>query len=76
MVDYSKWIVPRKGLLVRDPRTKTPLPEQGMYKPWTGPEGRYWRRRLICGDVTLGEAPVAKPEIETVKETKNSKRRK
>lgn len=76
MVEYYKWVVPKQGVLVRDPRTKTPIPVQGMLKPWTGPEGRYWRRRLNCGDITLGEAPVAKPEIENVEIEEKSKRRK
>ena len=73
---YNKWVIPRRDLLVRDPRTKTPLPIIGCYKPWTGPEGRYWRRRLICGDISLGEAPLAIPKVEKVEKEKKSKRRK
>jgi len=72
---YYKWVIPKGNTLIRDPRTKTPLPEIGMFKPWTGPEGRYWRRRVNCGDVILGEAP-AKPKVEKVEVEKKKVRRK
>jgi hypothetical protein len=47
---YAK---PREGLLVRFPRTHTPLPTNGAVVPWIGPDGRFWRRRLRCGDIEL-----------------------
>lgn len=62
MTVYDRWAIPKKGLVVRDPRTKAVLPPEGMLKPWTGPEGRYWRRREKCGDITLGEPPKVKIE--------------
>lgn len=68
MSEFQKWLIPRPGLIVRDPRTKAPLPPQGMFKDWTGPEGRYWRRRVKVGDVTIGEPPSTKKAEETVKE--------
>lgn len=69
MSDLQKWLIPREGLTVRDPRTKAPLPPEGMLKDWVGPEGRYWRRRVKVGDVIIGEPPgpkkaeVARKEI-------------
>jgi hypothetical protein len=74
LADYNKWVIPKEGLVVRDPRTYAPLPEIGMLKPWTGPEGRYWRRRVKFGDVVLGEAP-AKPKIEKVEKEKKVRRK-
>ena len=61
----TKILVPRKGLLVRDPRSKSPLAADGESKPMYGPEGRYWRRRLNCGDVTekVAEAPKVEKQI-------------
>uniref|UniRef100_A0A6M3L350 Uncharacterized protein n=1 Tax=viral metagenome TaxID=1070528 RepID=A0A6M3L350_9ZZZZ len=52
------WLVPTKGVMVRDPyRNMEPLPPEGTYKPWSGKNGKYWRRRLACGDVTMGSPP-------------------
>lgn len=56
----SKFLKPREGLLVRDPLTKAIIPAAGSNLPWIGPEGRYWRRRVSCGDMILSEpaAPI------------------
>lgn len=51
----EKFLKPKQGLIVRDPVSFVPLPEDGMMKPWTGPEGRYWRRRVNCGDCSIVE---------------------
>ena len=61
MKEFQKWLVPRKNLLVRDPRSKAPLPAEGELKDWTGPEGRYWRRRVKVGDVTIKEIKKQPP---------------
>ena len=53
------FLIPQKGLLVRDPVNFTPLAENGEMKPWVGREGRYWRRRVNDGTVTI-KKPVAK----------------
>lgn len=45
-------VKPRKGLLVRDPKTREILAEGGETKPLT----KYWRRRLRDGDVEAVEA--------------------
>lgn len=56
------------GMIVRDPISKAVLPETGDWKPLVGPEGRYWRRRINCGDVVAlkydppREEPVAVAE--------------
>lgn len=68
MSEFQKWLIPREGLVVRDPRTKAPLPPEGMLKDWIGPEGRYWRRRIKVGDVIIGEPPRSKKAEEVVKE--------
>lgn len=55
----QKWAIPKKGINVRFPISKAILPEAGGYVPWIGPEGRYWRRRLREGSITiLDKAPV------------------
>lgn len=62
----EKFLIPLKGLLLRDPRSKSVLPAEGAVKPWTGPEGRYWRRRVNDGSCIIGEAPrPAKPQKAT-----------
>lgn len=50
-----KFVKPRDGLMVRDPGTRAALPPEGFSVPWIGPEGRYWRRRVACGDVSIAE---------------------
>ena len=55
-----KLLIPSKGLTVRDPISKQPLDKQGEIKPWVGVEGRYWRRRVKCGDVVIGPLPKKK----------------
>jgi len=60
-----RFVKPRDGALVRDPGTKAVLPLEGFTVPWIGPEGRYWRRRAACGDVTVMDSP---PPAERKKE--------
>ncbi len=49
MSNETKFLVPKAGLLIRDPVSKNILPAEGAMKPWIGPEGRYWRRRVNDG---------------------------
>lgn len=49
----AAFLVPNKGLAVRDPKTKEPLPALGEVKTMLGAEGRYWRRRLRDGAVQI-----------------------
>lgn len=64
----TKFLIPKAGLMVRDPVSKTPLAEAGEWKTIIGPAGRYWRRRIACGDVTTGEPVVATQFKKYVKE--------
>jgi hypothetical protein len=51
-VEFKK-VIPRKGVVVRFPRSYSILPESGGNVPWIGPDGRYWRRRVAVGDVEI-----------------------
>ena len=42
------YLIPKDGLIVRDPLTGKPLPKEGAPKPRTA----YWLRRVRDGDVT------------------------
>lgn len=46
-------VKPKAGVVVRFPRNYAILPEAGAMVPWIGPDGRYWRRRVACGDVEI-----------------------
>lgn len=52
-------ITPRKGLVIRDPRTKAVLPPEGLVVS-SDPlrSDIYWRRRLDAGDVTITPEPM------------------
>lgn len=47
-------------VVVRDPRTKEPLPKEGKMLSLLGSEGRYWRRRIKGGAVKVGKPPAIK----------------
>ena len=56
----TKFLKPRQGLVVRDPRTNAQLPADGMNVPWIGAIGRFFRRRVNCGDcVIVNESKVS-----------------
>jgi len=59
MKEITKFVRPREGALLRDPKTKKLLPNNGFYVPWTGALGRYWRRRVNCGDVIITEEIIS-----------------
>lgn len=66
----KRYLVPAtEGLLVRDPLTHDFLPANGAMKSWTGPAGRYWRRRVKCGDCVIywGRPPVVRKKHKTEK---------
>jgi hypothetical protein len=50
------FVIPVKGGVVRDPRTKRIVPAEGIDVP---DADFYWHRRVAHGDVTLGDAPAA-----------------
>ena len=62
----QRWLVPLAGLIVRDPVTKSPLAETGEWKPWVGPEGRLWRKRVRRGSVII-EQPPSKTMVQKTK---------
>lgn len=51
-------LIPVNGAKVRDPITMNYLAEEGELKPLTGPQGRYWRRRI--NDHSVMVKPVVK----------------
>ena len=51
------FIIPLKGLLVRDPISKNPLAEKGEVKPMSGMAGTYWKRRILDGSVAVSTPP-------------------
>ena len=63
------FIVPREGVLVRDPITKIPLSAKGMKVSLASPRGTYWRRRINCGDVLIvEESTMIRAKTKKVKE--------
>jgi len=50
-MEKTMFVKPRKGLIVRDPKTLSPLAENGEIKPFVGKEGTYWRRQLRDGSI-------------------------
>lgn len=59
------WLKPAdKDLIVRDPVTLAPLPEDGAEKVLD----TYWRRRIKDGDVIETKAPRSKPVKPDAKE--------
>ena len=57
-MEGQEFLMPKEGLLVRDPRTKKFLSKAGAMKPTVGPMGRYWRRRIRDGSVIVGKRDV------------------
>lgn len=55
----QKWLVPRKDVLVRDPLSKSPLPEVGLLVDWNS----FWRRRVKQGDCAIGTAPEPEEKV-------------
>lgn len=75
----QKYLIPKKDLIVRDPISFTPLPENGLLVDWNGNAGRFWRRRVKCGDASIGEPKKKETkqlEIEDAKPETTSNRRK
>lgn len=66
----AAFLIPNEGLMVRDPKTKTPLSQKGETKPMGGSEGRYWRRRIRDGAVKIGKF---KKKVKTIKHIKQKK---
>jgi hypothetical protein len=47
------FVKPREGLLIRHPKSKMILPNEGWFITLEGAEGKYWRRRISCGDIVI-----------------------
>jgi hypothetical protein len=60
----EEFLIPKKGVKVRDPKTYNILPEAGAMTSLT----TYWRRRIKCGDVVIRK--VEEKIIEPIKENK------
>ena len=54
----QKFIVPKEGLVVRDPKTKKPLLSSGEYKEYD----TYWKRQLKQGSITVFDKQICKTE--------------
>lgn len=52
----TAFLIPKPGLVVRDPDTLQALPADGAEIQLTS----YWHRRIKAGDVTQGTAPKSK----------------
>ena len=52
------FVVPKEGVLIRDPKTKTIMPQEGFTVSLDGVMGKYWRRRLKCGDIKVKNKEV------------------
>jgi len=63
----QKFLKPREGLIVRHPKTFSILQKQGEFVDWNGSAGRYWRRRVKCGDAYIAEKKyfTAEEELQT-----------
>lgn len=61
-------IVPREGLLVRVIGSLAVLPKEGLVLPLTGKEGTYWKRRALCGDVTISSNEEEEGSVEPVED--------
>lgn len=55
------FIVPQKGMKVRDPKTLSHLPSSGDWKI----DNPYWRRLVRDGDVTIKPASKAQRKTES-----------
>lgn len=67
-MEKQKFLVPKKGLLVRDPISFTPLPEEGLMVDWNS----FWRRRVKREDCSI----VQGKELEELLKKKADKKAK
>jgi len=62
-MEGQEFLVPKEGLLIRDPKTKKFLPKAGAMKFTSGPLGRYWRRRISDGSVIVVDKKVKQTDV-------------
>lgn len=53
LASTQRWAIPKPGIVIRFPTNKVILPEKGATVPWTGRDGKYWRRRLSDGSIDI-----------------------
>jgi len=58
-MEEKMFIKPAPGLMVKDPVTGQPLPEEGDFKP----RDIYWNRRLLDNDVIETKPPKPAKEV-------------
>ena len=55
----EKFLKPKLGVLVRMPKHPFPfMPVDGILVNWNGNDGRYFRRRVKCGDCVEVKPPT------------------
>lgn len=64
-MDKEIMLYPQPGLIVRDPRTKAPLSENGEIRTLHGKHGSYWRRRIQDGTVSTTPFKQKPARLET-----------
>ncbi len=76
-MEGQEFLIPKEGLLIRDPKTMKPLPKKGAMKFTKGVSGRYWRRRISDGSVIIGKRAVKqnKPSLSESNIKSNTKSR-
>ncbi len=62
-----RYVKPLKGLIVRIPESKLPLPPEGGNVDYSGQKGKYWRRRIKDGSVIVTSPPKAEKPKDDVK---------
>jgi len=66
------FLKPKPGVIVRMPNLK-PLPENGASVPWTGNDGKFWRRRISDGSVIVSEPAKQEIKVEQKSEIRRNK---
>lgn len=71
----NKWLIPLAGQIIRHPITKQPLPADGAECEWTGPIGRFWRRRVKDGSCIIRETLTSPTAVESIEKRVGRKER-
>ncbi len=64
----NAFLIPKSGHVVRDPRTRMPLPAEGAEVEM----GSFWHRRIADGDVSIRQAKAATPKPSVAKRAAES----
>lgn len=68
------FVKPVAGVLVRDPHTFAPMPESGAEVVLKGRHGKYWRRRIHDGSLTVTGATKKEKPVDLGMKTKSDKK--